>query len=351
MGTKEGSEPMTQKADKRTNTIRDVAKAANVSITTVSRYINGKVKVKAATAEKIDQAIKTTQYAPSIAAQSMRKKASRIILLAVPDICNPFYSQMAKTVQELLSYRGYVMALVDTHESTHDEQAIRVARQMYAQGILIASIDMKEDVIRQALGLKIPIVGLNAFTECPFDTVHVNGAEGTYLATRHLIALGHTRIGFAGGAPRTVIEDSRREGYERAMCEAGLPVLPELVKEIGFSQMDGYELGRYFAQTTTDHSAVCCANDQIAMGLLNALTERGIKVPERVSVTGMDDIPYAKIANPSLTSVTNDSDFFAREGVKMLFERIEGVASGAPRNIFVRHELIVRNSVGAVRKG
>ena len=95
---------------------------------------------------------------------------------------------------------------------------------------------------------------------------------------------------------------------------------------------------------------MCCANDQVALGLLAAMQERGVRIPEQVSVTGMDDIPYARISNPSLTSVTNDSVAFAREGVRMLFERIEGVVTSGPRDVVIRHELIVRSSVSEPRE-
>ncbi|MEF9974554.1 MAG: LacI family DNA-binding transcriptional regulator [Clostridia bacterium] len=328
-------------------TIRDVAREATVSISTVSRYLNDSGCVDPNTAVRIAVVIEKLHYVPSIAAQSLRSRASRIVLLVVPDICNPFYSQMAKTVQGLLRDKGYVMTLYDSNESLQELASIRIARQMYASGILLGSIDVKEAVIHEILSSKIPIVGLNAYQEYPFDTVHVHGAEGTYLATRHLIALGHRSIGFAGGAPNTMIGISRREGYVKAMREAKFPIGEKDTIEIGFSQSDGYEAGRYFARQASMPTAICCANDEIALGLLAAMQERGIQVPKQVSVTGMDDIPYARISNPSLTSVTNDSVAFAKEGVKMLFERIEGSVTGKPRDVIVRHELIVRGSVCA----
>ena len=327
-------------------TIREVAQKAGVSISTVSRYLNGMQGVSQRNASQIALAIEQTNYAPSIAAQSMRNKTSKSVLLSVPDICNPFYSRMAKRIQQLLMENGYAMILFDSNESNQEGKAIQLAQQMYVSGILLASIDMKERIVKEALSLNIPLVGLNAYHECPFDTVHVHGSNGTYLAVKHLIALGHTQIGFAGGTPNSMIELSRRNGYERALKEAKLQIIPENIVERGFSQTDGYELGRYFAKMVPPISAICCANDEIAMGLLYALQERGISIPGQVSVTGMDDIPYAKITNPSLTSITNDSDTFALEGVKMLLERIDGIVTGKPRDVSVRNELIIRNSVG-----
>lgn len=342
--------PLVGGAVRKRVTIRDVARDAEVSTSTVSRYLNHSGNVDQQTAGRIALAMERLRYVPSIAAQSLRMRASRIVLLVVPDICNPFYSLMAKTVQKLLGDRGYVMALYDSNESMEEWESIRVARQMYASGILLGSVDVKKEVIADLQNANIPTVGLNAYREYPFDTVHVHGSEGSYLAVRHLIALGHRCIGFAGGTPHSMIADSRREGFERAMHEAGIPIDPKNVIEIGFSQSDGYAAGRYFAKLDVLPTAICCANDQVALGLLAAMQEHGVHIPQQLSVTGMDDIPYARISSPSLTSVTNDSVAFAREGVRMLFERIEGLVTGEPRDVVVRHELIVRSSVSVPRE-
>ncbi|MEF9974827.1 MAG: substrate-binding domain-containing protein [Clostridia bacterium] len=251
---------------------------------------------------------------------------------------------MAKTVQQLVAQRGYVMALFDSDESQQEIPAVNVARKMYASGILLGSIDIKSDVIDLLLQSNIPVVGLNAYQQYPFDTVHVAGCSGSYLAMKHLIALGHKHIAFAGGTPHSMIGQSRMDGYLMAMEEARLPWRDEDRIEIGFSQDDGYEAGNYFAKMQPLPTAICCANDQIALGLLCALHEKNIQVPRQISVTGMDDISYSRTSNPSLTSVTNDSRAFSREGVRMLFERIDGLYDGPARDVAIAHELIVRAS-------
>ena len=326
-------------------TIRDVARRAGVSIATVSRYLNRSGPVEEATGLRIARAVEETRYAPSMAAASLKTQRARMVLLVVPDVCNPFYSAMAREVQRLTGARGYAMALFNTGErAQEEEEAVRLARQMYAGGILFASVDAQERVMRALQSSGIPVVGLNAYARAPFDVVHVSEPGGTYLAARHLIFLGHRRIAFAGGVPGSAIGRNRLEGYERALREAGLRPLQEDVLETGFGQEDGYRAGCFFAALRRPPTAICCANDLIALGVVQALRERGLRVPQDVSVTGMDDIPYAALSSPRLTTVTNDSGVFAREGVRMLFERIDGRYDGPAREASVAHALVVRDS-------
>jgi DNA-binding LacI/PurR family transcriptional regulator len=325
-------------------TLRDIARDVGVSVSTVSRYINSSGYVDRETAEKIADSISLMHYEPSLVAQSLKSQKSSTILLVVPDICNPFYSTIAKTTQRLVSEKGYALVLYDSEESMHELPAVKLARQMYASGVLLGSIDIKPDTIGELIRANMPVVALNAYQQYPFDTVHVQGSNGSYIATQHLIELGHTRIGFAGGTPDSMIGKSRREGFERAMAEAQLIPRKDDIIERGFTQTDGVDMGIYFASMEKRPTAICCANDLVAIGLLSAIHERKISVPEDISIVGMDDIPYACVSSPSLTSVTNDGARFAQEGVRMLFERIEGEYAGAPRSVSIDHQLIVRSS-------
>lgn len=326
-------------------TIRDVARVAGVSTATISRYLNKSGYVDEETGRRITRAVEETGYTASIAASSLKSQKSRLLMLVVPDICNPFYSQMARRVQQLASERGYIMALLNSDGSPEEETAaVRTAVQMYAGGILLATIDVRPNVVKTIVDSGIPAVGLNAFEESEFDTVHVHKNGGTYLAVRHLLELGHTGIAFAGGLPGTAIAQSRRQGHERALREAGLPVQEEYIFEMGFTQEDGYKAGRYLSTLRPGVTAICCANDLIALGVIAALNDQGIDVPGDFSVTGMDNIPYGRTSSPKLTTVTNDSDAFADAGVNMLFDRINGLYTGAPRSVEIPHDLIVRSS-------
>ena len=140
-------------------------------------------------------------------------------------------------------------------------------------------------------------------------------------------------------------------GYERAMKRAGLPVSEALMIEKGFSQTDGYECGQYLLSLPERPTAICCANDLVAFGVLGAASAAGLSVPGDVSVTGMDDIPFSSVSLPKLTTITNDSTEFAQYAHEMLFDRISGRYTGQPREVEIERELVARDSTCAPKSG
>lgn len=332
-------------------TIRDVARVAGVSTATVSRFVNGSGYVNDATSERIREAILQTGYTPSLVARGLKTRRSRMLLMIVPDISNPFYAQMAGTLQRMAQEHGYAMLLYDSGGSPRSElEALDMASQMSVEGVLFATIDVNAEANRRMTRSGYRAVGLNAFAEgAPFDVVVVHAQGGTGLAVAHLAELGHTEIAFAGGRPDSFIGRSRLEGYRAGMARRGLEIPGDAVVERGFAQADGYEAGRRLAARRPLPTAICCANDLVALGVISALNDAGLRVPEDVSVTGMDDIGYAALSNPPLTTVTNDPAMFARRGFEMLMERIDGERM-PPRRVEIPNALVVRRSTAAPRK-
>lgn len=332
-------------------TIRDVAEVAGVSIATVSRFINQSGYVNGTTSQRIQEAIRETGYTPSIVARGLKTQHTRLLLLVVADICNPFYSRMAQTLQELTQQAGYFLLLSDTKGNPEKEvEALEIAAQMSVEGVLFATINDNKETTDTLSHGHYQVIGINGFrTGAPFDVVAVHHSGGTNLAVEHLIELGHRRIMFAGGTPGTMIADSRRCGYIAAMRKHELPADVHAMLEIGFSREDGYVAGRHFTRMPEIPTAICCANDLIALGVIHALNDAGLQVPRDVSVTGMDDIPYAEISSPPLTTVSNDSVLFAREAFGMLMERIQGKHELPPRRMEIPNVLLKRNSTDAPR--
>jgi DNA-binding LacI/PurR family transcriptional regulator len=330
---------------KNSPTIRDIAKEAGVSIATISRYLNKSGYVDIQTLERIEEVITRFNYIPSRMAQSLKTRKSRQLMLIVPDISNPFYSTMAKTVQALAKEKNYTLTLYNTNEDPREEiDSIRTAVEIHAEGIILGSIHVRDEVIDELQKTRIAAVVVNSYEKCPFDAVHGVRGEGTYLSARHLIGLGHMKIAFAGGPTDSAIASSRRFGYRKAIEEAGIPLQEDYCFEMGFSENAGYKAGKYFSTLNTRPTAVCCANDLIALGVLAAFNEAGIRVPEEISLTGMDNISVTNLTRPRLTTVTNDSDEFARSAVRLLFERIDKTYCDLPREVLVSRQLIVRDS-------
>jgi LacI family transcriptional regulator len=332
-------------------TIRDVAKAAGVSTTTVSRYLNKAGYVGADALTRIEDAIRKTGYAPSIMARGLKSLKSSLIVLIVPDICNPFYSKMAKTVQRLAQSHGFGLVLLDSEEREAKEaEGVLFAAQMYAAGIMVASINSCAHVAPLIREHKLAAVGLSSY-DIPeaFDLVTVHKTGGTNLAALYLAGLGHRDIVFAGGRPSSGIAIGRREGFERQMRRMGLTLTEDSIFETGFSQEDGYRAGLRFLTRNPLPTAICCANDLIAFGVVSALNDSGLDVPGDVSVTGMDDVPYASLSKPRLTTVTNDGALFAEKAFEMLLKRIAG--SDAPLNHYeIPNILIERESAAPPRR-
>lgn len=203
-------------------TIRDIAKEAKVSPTTVSRYLNGTGYVDEQTASRICEVVERFHYRPNRIAQSLKTKETKNLVLVVPDIQNPFYSKMANEMQRFLFEEGYTVTLFDSGgEFSMEMKYLGIADAIAADGILFASFSSHQTILRELQRSGVPVVMINSYDACPFDSVHGVRGQSTYLSTKHLIALGHTDIGFAGGNTGTSIEVSRPGGLPEGHAGGG----------------------------------------------------------------------------------------------------------------------------------
>lgn len=325
-------------------TIKDIAREANVSIATVSRYLNSSGHIDESTAKNIAEIIKRLDYRPNRLARGLKTNYSRNIILVVPDIQNPFYSKMSTEIQNLLLNRGYIMTLFNTDGKYEMEQkSINIASDIGADGILFAAAEEHKSIIDELKKTNIPTVTINAYEKDIFDTVYADREKSTYIATKYLISKGHKKIGFVGGIINN-LGSNRKSGYLKALNEAGIPFDEELVFEMRLDSNTGIKSGYYFSSMNSMPSAICCGNDAIALGLLKSLHYQGISVPDNVSVTGVDNIIYSELCFPGLTTITNDSAEYAKYAVSALFDRMNGTYSGEPRRYEVNQELVLRDS-------
>lgn len=330
--------------------MNDIAKEAGVSVATVSRYINNDTFVDEEKALKIQAAIKKYNYVPNRIARGLKMQRTMQIMLVVPDIKNPYYAKMYDVIQNLAHEEKYTVLLYNTNESRENEiNAIRLIRELNCDGIIFCSTSDNQEIIDALTKINKPIVCSSSFDKKLFDTVHgVKPGQGVYLATSHLIANGHKKIAFAGGNPQSILNTRRYSGYKRALQENKIGINEKYCFSKSFTLEGGYQAGEYFASLENRPTAIACANDMIAIGIMQYFNSVGIEVPKDISIVGMDDIAMSEIIKPALTTVKNDSSEFAEKATKLLFDRILNGYVGDAREEFCKRLLIERDSVQMV---
>ena len=321
--------------------IYDVAEAAGVSHQTVSRVINHHHSVRPETRARVEQAMQELGYVPNRAARALVTSKSRLIGILASDTTLYGPAGMLHAIDLEARRFGYVpfACSVDSHSEAEVRAGVEHLRQMAVDGvILITAAQLPLNIARAGLP-GIPIVILEADEHNNVLEVNVDNYGAAITATRHLIELGHRRILHIGGVASWAVARARQRGYEDAMSAAGLPT--NVVS--GDWQIDtGYRVGREYDFAGNGVTAVFCANDHLALGLMHACRDRGIAVPDDLSVVGFDDIPEAAHLHPPLTTVRQDFLAMGNQGLRLLMAEL-GEAP-AVENPVLPLEFIVRAS-------
>ncbi|HEX7824089.1 MAG TPA: LacI family DNA-binding transcriptional regulator [Mycobacterium sp.] len=329
------TQPMAQKP-----VMADVAKLAGVSHQTVSRVINGASSIRPETKARVEQAIEELGYRPNTAARALVTRRSGIIGIVGSNTGLHGPSSIQRSVQEAARAAGYFTSLVPLSEVTRDELASaldHLERQSVEAIVMIAA---QEDAlaVAHAANAGSPLIVVEGDLSGRGLSVGVDQIDGARQATQHLIDLGHRAIHHVSG-PLTYTEaKGRRIGYEEAMQAAGLTQLPNL--EGDWTSARGYELGRELARKG-DATAVFVANDQMAIGVMHALFEAKLRVPDDISIVGFDDIPEAGYLNPALTTIRQDFQAIGRRAIDLVTATLDGSTIDVP---LLPAELIVRDS-------
>jgi LacI family transcriptional regulator len=327
----------------KTVTILDVARRAGVSAGTVSRVLN-RADVPVVTRRRVLAAVAELGYVPNHAARSLKRRTSEQIALVIPDVGNPVYVQMAKSVQRVAAESGYQLSLVSTENGAVDERRLLDGlRQQRLDGMVLVSLRPGAGLLRQIRVEAPRLCLIGSFPDdLPVDAVRVDSGQGVRLGMDHLLDAGRRRIAMVNGTPGTVPARRRAQGYRDALLQAASPFRPELVVDGDFSIQSGYRAVDELLAARPD--AVFCANDMMALGVLRRLRELGRDVPGEIAVVGMDDVDMAAMASPTLTTVSLRAEERGRLATEMLLERLAGDGSLAPRAINVQPALVIRES-------
>jgi LacI family transcriptional regulator len=329
-------------------TIYDVAKKAGVSIATVSRVLNNSNAVSERTRQMVKRAIEELNYTPNVIASALTKKSTLTLGLLIPDISNPFFSELSRGVEDASNDFGFNTVMCNTDYCPDKETTyISLLRQKSVDGFIISTADYNDENVIELLEDDVPLVLLGRDIEetrgYPLDIVESDNIKGGYIATKHLIDLGHEKIACLLGPPRIKVNLEREIGYIRAMAEASLKVYKGLVGYGDFKLEFGYKKTMEFFKGTTRPTAIFAANDLTALGAIRAIRELGLSVPEDVSVVGYDNTILSEMTDPPLTTVNQQMRKMGYYATELLIKRIKGERTVGERVVF-DIDLVVRKS-------
>lgn len=328
-------------------TIREVARLAGVAPITVSRVINHTGYISDDTRLKVEAAIAELDYVPNTLSQSLRWNQTRMLALVLTDVTNPFWTTVARGVEDAASEAGYHVILCNTDESPEKQESYLTALlQKRVDGVLLVPARDKLDDIQRVQALKVPLVLLDRrLSQTLADSVRCDSESGAYQLTRLLLEQGHHRIALLTGSEQVATATDRVDGYRRALREFGLSEESEMITYGAFTVESGQEMTRAVLEMDPRPTAVFAGNNFIAIGMMQALNQAGVRVPEEVSVVGFDDLPASLLITPFLTVAAQPAYQMGREAMKLLVKRLKGDGSALPQEVVLPVELIERQSV------
>ena len=326
-------------------TIIDVAREANVSYSTVSRVVNNKEYVKPETRQRVVQAMSRLGYQVNMQARSLAGGRSNVIGLLVVDLTTQYMGEIMRGIDDVLAANQYELMLYTTHRRKTKESAyVNMMARGLADGLLII-LPLDPDAYLESLRKRdFPYVLIDQASTGESDlSVTATNHHGGYEATKHLIELGHKRIGIVTGWMDMDSAKARLEGYKTALSDYGIPLDSDLIFSGDFTQVSGFNGANAFFNLPKPPTAVFASNDVAAMGILDAARAHGLPVPKDISVIGFDDIPMSSMISPKLTTIRQPLTEMGKYATQLLLNQInkpdEKVAS-----IILPTELIIRET-------
>ena len=335
---------------KQPYTISEVAKMLNVSPSTVSRAMNNTPGVSDGVRKKILDFVDEIGYHPNTIAQSLSRGKSNMIALILGDIRNPFYTNLAFGIQKHLDDHGYIVTTFNSeYDSKKEQQFIQFAMQHHYSGIILATVN-SEKFDKFSKNIDLPVLLVNRITE-HYDgsLVVTDNFQAGYIAARHLITLGHKRIGFLSGDHKSSTASSQRfQGYKQALINYQLPFKKEYcLFNLDWRMNTGYEVAEklFSAKTCSDNfpSALLLANDLLALGFMDYCGKHEIHIPEDISIVSFDDISYSALNQIQLTTVSQHVEKMSSAAADLMIQLLTNPPQEAQR-IILEPTLIVRNT-------
>lgn len=328
-------------------TIKDIARIAEVSTTTVSKIINSKDgNISDATRQKVLKIMEEYNYTPNKIAQSLVTKKTNTIGLIIPDIRNPFFPELARGAEDKANEEGYNLIFCNTDDDIEkEEKYINMLVEKMVDGIVFTASSKKHTGFESFKKFPVPIVLVDR--DIDFDGIQgkviVDNFMGGYEAGKHLLKLGHTEIVFLSGPLKSNTSRNRLNGYKKALEEFNVAFKEECIIEGYYRSEWGYEAAIDLLDSGREFTALFCANDLIAIGAIKALKEKNIKIPQEISIVGFDDIYMARLIDPELTTIKQPNYEMGYKSVEILINILEGKQENN-KNINLKPKLVIRKS-------
>lgn len=318
-------------------TIKDIAKVLGVSYATVSRALSGSSEISSETRAKVLQVCRDMGYTANYVARSMVMKRTEILGLIVSNIDNPFMSELSNYIEEHARSRGYnLMVCNSSHDIKQEEQVFRLLAGRQVDGIILFPTTSNSYESLKSFLATVPTVFLSEnLHELPVSYIAVDNYSGVRMATEYLHTLGHKKILYVGRRKGSTTHRHRAQGYKETCAELGIE--PEFLdSNTPFSSIrTGYELAKTVFCKPFDYTAIIAATDTVAIGILQAAQEAGVRIPEDLSLIGFDDILYAGLPTINLTTIEQPKKRMATMVVDMLIDKIQDPSKGYSHSILM----------------
>ncbi|RNI24244.1 LacI family DNA-binding transcriptional regulator [Flexivirga caeni] len=327
-------------------TLDEVARQSGVSPSTVSRYLRGKLALREETEQRIQDAVAALGYVGNASARSLAAQRSGVVGLVLPGLSNPFFAALADSIADEVARHDLSLLLCTTRDvRQREEDYTNLLEGQAVDGMLYLGAHPSNRRLGRVIKRGLPVVVVDEPQEQlpPVTTLTVDNFTGGFQATSHLLDLGHRRIFYLGGPAKLGTEHERRRGYSEALTRAGIDTSADLALSGSYTETFGVSALPHILTGKVQATAVFCASDHMALGLMSAAHVHGVQIPDDLSVVGFDDIQLAKYTTPGLTSVRQPVQEISHTAVEMLVSRMNNPAA-APEARTLPVELIVRGS-------
>jgi DNA-binding LacI/PurR family transcriptional regulator len=330
----------------KTTTIYDVAKEAGVSIASVSNAINGKGNIGKKKREEIFKVMERLQYQPSVIASALMGKKTFTLGLLIPDVSNPFFSEIARSVEDLAHHAGYSVIVCSTdNKDERVEKYIRLLEQKSVDGIIIGTGVENTEILLQLAEKSVPIIMIaREVSAMSVHSVLTDDFKGGSLAAQHLLKLGHRRMAVLSENFKVSSSVERVKGFKFALFEAGLTIEADDILSCESTIKDGKRAAAELIRRGNSPTALFCCNDMLAIGALQAAKEAGVRVPEELSVIGFDNTILSTVTNPMLTTIAQPMEQMVKLAFDLLISSYSDQEDTIKQRIVMQPELIVRES-------